>query len=118
MVVMDDRRTESRLLCAELVEVSWFYRLGGRYRTVMNLEDISLSGACLQGDRDVALGTGVSISYGCGRLRGTVRHILHNDLGYFWGVQFASDCKWPEDKFRPRHLLDPKALLDHVTQTG
>ena len=43
-----DRRIEPRLLCADLVDVQWKDQTGRVRRSVANLEDISLSGACLQ----------------------------------------------------------------------
>src|SRR5260370_4926988 len=45
---MLDRRVETRLLCADLVDAQWKDPTGRLRRSVPNLEDISLSGACLQ----------------------------------------------------------------------
>lgn len=67
---MLDRRIEPRLLCADLVDVKWKDQTGRTRRSVANLEDISLSGACLQVDRPVPLGTNFRIGYPSGELVG------------------------------------------------
>ena len=108
---MDERRNESRLMCAELVEVIWKDKSGRQRRTVANLEDISQSGACLQMESSIVRGTPIWIRYGDGELVGAVRYCLYRDLGYFVGVVFSEGCKWSRKHFRPRHLLDPKKLV-------
>ena len=56
------------MLCADLVDIQWKDPNGRSRRGVANLEDISLSGACLQVDRPVPLGTALHISYPNGEL--------------------------------------------------
>ncbi len=56
---MKERRTENRLLCAELVELVWKDAAGQTCRRLANLEDISSSGINLQSD--VAIRAGESI---------------------------------------------------------
>src|SRR5690348_15455415 len=51
MPIMDERRIEPRMLCAELVELRWRDKHGFERRDMANLEDISLSGACLQTEK-------------------------------------------------------------------
>jgi hypothetical protein len=41
-----------------------------------------------------------------------VRYTVFRVFGYFVGVDFADGCKWPEERFRPKHLLDPRALIE------
>jgi len=86
---MFERRTETRMLCADLVEVRWKDPGGKARRAVANLEDISLSGACLQVDLKIPLG----------------------EIGYFVGLQFEDGCKWSTKAFKPMHLLDPRTLV-------
>jgi hypothetical protein len=114
-VNMIDRRTVKRLLCADLVDVCWCDDAGRRKSEVMVLEDISLSGLCLQSERPHKPGTDVSVKYGDGTLSGVIRYCVYQQIGYFLGVEFTGECKWPTDKFRPRHLLDPEVLLKRVT---
>src|ERR1035441_9693750 len=45
---MDDRRSEVRMLCADMVEVRWQDRLGHQRGTTAILEDIFPSRGCLQ----------------------------------------------------------------------
>jgi len=111
---MDDRRTETRLLCAELVEVGWKDKSGWQRRRIANLEDISLSGACLHMEVPLLRDTTVKMNYGGGELVGTVRYCSYRDMGYYVGVQFLPGCKWSSKRFRPKHLLDPRQLLKQV----
>jgi hypothetical protein len=108
---MIERRTESRLLCSDLVDVTWTGRDGRFRRAVANLEDISPSGVCLLLDIQLPLDTLVRIAYGAGELCGRVRYARYRDIGYFTGIRFDPGFKWSRRLFRPLHLLDPRALL-------
>jgi hypothetical protein len=83
---------------------------------VANLEDISLSGACLQVDRPVAQGTALRMSYPNGELVGVVKYCVFREIGYFLGVEFEPGNRWSQRHFRPQHLLDPRRLVGRVTQ--
>lgn len=107
---MQERRVEPRLLCADLVDVEWKDKAGKTRRTVANLEDISLSGACLQVEAPVPLLTNVLISYPKGQLTGKVKYCLYKEIGYFLGIEFEQDCRWSQQSYSPQHLLDPRRL--------
>ena len=109
---MTDKRFEPRLLCAELVEVTWRDKSGTLRRRIANLEDISLSGACLQMEAPLHRGAAITLRYGKGELSGTARYCLCRDFGYYIGVEFAAGCKWSTQNFRPKHLLDPRRLTE------
>jgi len=111
-----NRRDTGRLLCAELVELCWLAADGKQQRRVANLEDISLSGVCLQIESSIPSGTPVSIRYGDGELLGSVRYCRFEGLGYFLGVELAEGCKWSSQHYRPEHLLDPTDLVDLAIQ--
>ncbi|MBV9613076.1 MAG: hypothetical protein JO091_11425 [Acidobacteriaceae bacterium] len=111
---MDERRTDTRLLCAELVEVIWQDDAGRKRRRVANLEDISLSGICLQVEKAISPGTSIRMSYGDGELVGTVRYCVFRDIGYFLGIQLEDGCRWSTRHFKPQHLLDPRELVDRA----
>jgi len=103
------------MLCADLVDVKWKDQTGRTRRGVANLEDISLSGACLQVDRPVALGTALFISYPNGELTGKVKYCVFREIGYFLGVEFEPGSRWSQRHFRPQHLLDPRRLVTRAT---
>ncbi len=107
---MKERRSEQRLLCADLVEIEWREDAGRRRRSIANLEDISASGACLQTDTAIPLNAQVLIRYPSGALRGEVRYCVYREIGFYVGVQFEEGTKWEESHFRPRHLFDPGSL--------
>ena len=113
---MQERRNDTRLLCAELVEVIWKDKSGRQRRRVANLEDISLCGICLQVESAMVPGTAVTMRYGDGELVGTVRYCTFRDAGYFLGIQFEEGCRWSTQHFRPEHLLDPRELVDQALQ--
>jgi hypothetical protein len=108
---MRDRRIETRMLCADLVEIQWRDQTGRRRRAMANLEDISLSGACLQVERPIPLGCAVRLSYPSGELVGAVKYCVFRDIGYFLGVQFEPGTRWSPRSFRPQHLLDPRRMV-------
>lgn len=110
-----DRRIEPRLLCADLVDVQWKDQTGRVRRSVANLEDISLSGACLQVDRPVPLGTPYRITYPKGVLLGKVKYCVFREIGYFLGIEFEVGSRWSRSDFRPQHLLDPRHLVNRAT---
>jgi hypothetical protein len=108
---MLDRRIEPRMLCADMVDVQWKDKTGRLRRTVANLEDISLTGACLQFDQPVPLQTDILISYPKGELQGKVRYCVYREIGYFLGVEFEPGCRWSSRHFKPQHMLDPRRLV-------
>lgn len=114
---MKERRTETRLLCADLVEVEWKDKAGRKRRAVANLEDISKSGACLQLDVAIPLQTPVRIRYERGDLDGAVRYCVYREIGYFLGIEFQEGHKWNERAFRPLHLFDPRRLMQQGEPT-
>ncbi len=107
-----DRRVEPRLLCADLTQLEWTDSAGVRQRSCANLEDISLSGACLQVDAPLAEDLPVVVRCGADRYAGTVRYCVFRDYAWFVGVQFEPGTKWNPDSFEPEHLLDPRELLE------
>ncbi len=108
---MQERRTDNRLLCAELVEVC-FEHVGRSLRRVANLEDISLAGVCLQMEKSIAPETRVQIRFGDGALVGVVRYSVFREMGYFIGVELEANSRWSTQHFKPQHLLDTRALLE------
>lgn len=117
---MQERRSEIRLLCADLVEVHWKDASGKNHKTSALLEDISVSGACLQMETPVPVGAKVCWSGPPARgakahrskeFVGLVRYCEYQEIGYYLGVEFESTSKWSRRKYRPRHLLDWKQLL-------
>ncbi len=107
---MQERRLEPRLLCADLVEIHWEDKSGRTRRAVANLEDISMSGACLQLENAIPLKSRVRVTYGGGSLEGEVRYCVYREIGYFLGVKFDQENKWSQQQFRPQHLFDPRRL--------
>ncbi len=108
---MDERRTEARMLCAELVKIEWRDKSGSRCIRTAHLEDISLSGACLSLETPVVRGGAVTVRYGDGELKGTIQYCLYRDGSYFLGIKFTEGCQWSSRHFKPEHLLDPRALV-------
>lgn len=115
---MMERRVEPRLLCADLVDVQWKDQTGRIRRGVANLEDISLSGACLQVERPVALGTPFRINYPSGVLMGKVRYCVFREIGYFLGVEFEPGNRWSQRSYKPQHLLDPRKLANRAAKNA
>ena len=108
---MDDKRFEPRMLCADLVEIYWKDKTGKEKKAIANLEDISVSGACLQLDLPVPLQTTIQIGYPKGKLHGRVRYCVYREIGYFLGVEFDPGQKWTKRAFKPQYMFDPRQLV-------
>jgi hypothetical protein len=111
---MQEKRTDSRLLCAELVELVWPHDSGKQRRSIANLEDISLRGVCVQLEREIPPGTPIAINYGDGELLGTVRYCLYQEFGYFLGIELNEGSRWSSQHYKPQHLLDPRELVEQA----
>jgi hypothetical protein len=104
-------RSETRMLCADLVEIRWKDESGKIQKATALLEDISPSGACVQLETAIAVGTVVQIRHPKGLLVGRVKYCVYRDIGYFIGMQFNPNSKWSKREFAPQHLLDVNRLL-------
>ncbi len=113
---MDERRIEPRMLCADLVEIRWKDKNGKGQKAIANLEDISISGACLQLDLAVPLKTTIQIGYPKGTLHGHVKYCVYREIGYFLGVEFDSGQKWTKRTFKPQYMFDPRQLMKPFSQ--
>ena len=111
---MFERRIEMRMLCADLVDLQWKDKSGRTRRAIANLEDISISGACLQVERPIPLGTLVKVTYPKGELICRIKYCVFREIGYFLGVEFEDGSKWTEREFKPQHMLDPRKLVPKV----
>jgi hypothetical protein len=107
---MTDRRSEGRMMCADMVEVSWSERSGKHRSAIALLEDISASGACIQLEMPVPKGVEIRWDAQRQEFRGTVRYCVYREIGYFVGVEFEPSSRWSRKTFAPQHLLDPQTL--------
>jgi hypothetical protein len=108
---MQERRNEGRMLCADMVEVSWKDQAGRKKSATGLLEDISPSGACLQLEMPVRLGIAIRWGTADHEFSGIVRYCVYREIGYFVGVEFPADFRWSKKAYRPQHLLDLKKLM-------
>lgn len=109
---MEDRRLEPRLMCADLIDIWWVDRFGRTQKGLANLEDISNSGACLQVDAPVPAETLLHIVHPKATFEGRVRYCVYRETGYFLGIKFEAGFRWDRQRFRPKHLFDPRTLLN------
>jgi hypothetical protein len=111
MMGMTERRSEVRMLCADMVELAWKDSGGRKRETLALLEDISNSGACFQLDAPIPPGADVHWFAPKRKFSGRVRYCVYREIGYFVGVEFQASSKWSKKEFQPQHLLDLKRLL-------
>ena len=111
------------MMCADLVEVCWRGAEGKRNKLSGLLEDISPSGACLQLESPIPVGSEVHWSATIPsrpkrraakrEFFGRVRYCEYREIGYFVGVEFAAHSRWSRSSYKPQHLLDLKQFLPH-----
>jgi hypothetical protein len=102
---MEDRRKNDRNMCAEFLTVHWIEEGLSRIE-VAALEDISPTGACLQIEKPIPVGTRVSIHYPNGKYPGRVKYCESNSIGYLLGIAFDKGYRWSKSDFEPSHLLE------------
>lgn len=109
-----ERRGSKRLLCSDLVQVSWHDGKGQTYREVAILENLSLSGVGLFTGVPVPHNAEIHLAGADAVLRGKVKQCVFRENGYVVGIELDADSKWaqePGGTFLPQHLLDV-SLLD------
>jgi hypothetical protein len=111
LIMQEERRTEVRMLCADMVEVCWKDLAGRKRQAVALLEDISASGACLQFESPVPLGVAIRWQSPKQQFTGRVQYCVYREIGYFVGVTFDFASRWSKKTYKPQHLLDLKELL-------
>src|SRR5688572_16237637 len=115
---MHNRRAEPRMLCADLVDVQWKDKGGKLRRAVANLEDISVSGACVQVDQPIPLETTLHIRYPKGDLQGRVCYSVYREVGYFLVIEFSPEYRCSIRQFRRQHLIDPRRIANRAASRG
>lgn len=112
---MQERRSEVRMLCADLVEVCWKDATGKAKKTQGVLEDICASGACFQLEVPVPLGGVLRWRSSKKEFAGVIRYCVYREIGYFVGVQFDPASRWSKANYQPRHLLDLEKLIHRAS---
>jgi hypothetical protein len=110
LMLVHDRRRQPRLLCAEIVRVSWILGGGRRSRRIANLDDVSSGGACLVLDDPVPVGSTMVISCHSRNFKAKVRHCTQHGLGWLVGVEFETNSRWQTEMRRLGSLIDPRLL--------
>jgi hypothetical protein len=109
-----ERRGSKRLLCSDLVQVSWQNANGERFREIAILENLSLSGVGLFAGVPLPPGMKVDLAGSEAVLTGRVKQCAFRENGYVVGIELDDDSKWAQEPgcaFVPQHLLDV-SLLD------
>jgi len=114
---MNDRRSEQRLLCSQLVVFRLGEPAGSAESHEAILEDISAAGACVQLNEPVPVGVAGDLVVPGHRLPGTIRYCEFRRIGYFVGIEFEPGVTWAEGQFQPEHLLDPRVLKGQKRET-
>jgi hypothetical protein len=113
---MAEQRAEPRYLCSDLVTLCWEEGAQGERKEAVVLENISASGACVQGEISVPESASVRLVCRKAEFQGCVRFCYWRDDGYFIGIAFDAHSKWSKAKFKPEHLLDPSEVKPRLTK--
>jgi hypothetical protein len=106
-----ERRSEARVLCADMVEIRWRDVTGKLCKVTALLEDIATAGACLQLEESLPLGSEIAWEAGGQFFAGYVRYCVYREIGYFVGVEFGESSRWSKSTYRPQHLLDLERMM-------
>jgi len=80
------------MMCADMVEVRWEDEENQPQKALALLEDISPSGACVQLENAIPLGTEVHWDCPKQSFAGYVRYCDYREIGFFVGVEFSDAC--------------------------
>ncbi len=106
-----ERRSEPRSMCADMLDVHWRDANGKPHIMPAVLEEISHSGACLQLERPLPVGSEVRWDCPGQSFSGCVRYCTYREIGYYVGIQFNAEAKWSRQAYSPQHLLELDKLL-------
>lgn len=109
---MDERCSEVRMLCADMLEVFWRDSTGKSGTATALLEDISPSGACLQLETAIPLASEIRWTSPKQEFRAHVRYCIYREIGYFVGVEFTAPIRWSTERFEPQHMLNLQLLVE------
>jgi hypothetical protein len=101
---MNERRSQVRVLDAELVMISW-QQDSATFKQLGNVEDFSPDGISVVVDHAIPVGTSLTMTYGDGCLTGIVRYYAPCSDGCFMGIQFAQDSIDSTLHFQPELLV-------------
>jgi PilZ domain len=101
---MTERRSQPRLLDADLVMVGWEEN-STKLNQLGSVHDVSPGGLGVLVSHALPVGTSVTISYGEGELNGIVRHNSQLIDGHFMGIEFAENSKNSTLHFQPELLV-------------
>jgi len=109
---MDSKAARRSMLCSEIVNLHLQAAKGCDRILKANLEEIWPAGAILWTDVQIRQSEALSFLGGSCEFRGQVSaQKLLRGLGYLVEMQFQPDCRWSENKYRPKHLFNPLVLL-------
>ena len=111
---MDEKRSEPRYMCSELVNILIHHEDQTVQQAIANLEDISPSGACVQLEKAIRLGADIEIVCSTCRFKGKVRNCRFAGSGYDVGVAFDKPRAWDAARYEPEHLLPVETGLAQV----
>src|SRR5690348_13476386 len=102
-----NRRAVKRLLCSDLIRVTWDEgRAGGAHDEMAVIEDFSPQGASLFLGVRIPEQSALTLHTPDGDLRGVCCHCGRAPNGYLAGISFQSDA----GEYVPQHLLDTSRL--------
>lgn len=102
-----ERRARKRLLCSDLVQISWIGSNDSRHSEIVILENLSTDGAGLFTGVPLPEGIAVQLAVRDRQLTGIVRQCQFRQNGYIIGLQLTSPVA---ETLVPEHLLDPSLL--------
>ena len=91
---MGDRRFATRIARADPVDLRWQDQAGQIQQGLAQLTDISPSGASVQAQRPLRMGTILTLHYQNEDLPATVRHCVKRGTVYVLGVEFRGGYRW------------------------
>jgi PilZ domain len=103
----DNRRKESRNLCASLATLFWQGTDGLERECEANVLDVSARGLGVQADDWIESGIRIRVEWRGHCFTGKVRHTHESEIGPVIGVELDEDCRWSELILSPEYMVKP-----------
>jgi len=100
----------NRVLCSELVELTWTGLTGCQEHAVANMEEIWRTGATLDTEQALPEAGEVGLRLGSEELQARVLYCQQTLAGYRVGLQFLGSNQWNPERFVPAHAVELGSL--------
>jgi hypothetical protein len=100
-----EQRKSGRLMCSELVEITFQDQAGRWIRETGVIENVGAKGLGVSFSIPITVGRAVTVSNPRFRSEAVIKHCAFEEYGYLLGLEFSGGFEWDHADWEPEHLL-------------